>query len=180
VAEAALGVLAEQGSRGLTHRAVDSAAGLPPGSTSNHFRTRSALLEGALRAHVEMDLPPGGDPSELRNASLTRTQAVDLFVAAVDRILEPRTRDLLVARYELMLEATRRDHLRREFGTARGRFVELTEGVLLATGCESPRSHAVQLVALMDGLLVDQLIAAESALDRAGIRQAIERLLASC
>jgi DNA-binding transcriptional regulator YbjK len=172
--------LAEQGSRGLTHRAVDSAAGLPSGSTSNHFRTRSALLEGALRAHVELDLPPGGDPAELRNATLNREQAADLLAAALDRILEPRARRLLVARYELMLEASRREELRREFGTARRRFVDLAEAVLVATGCESPRPHAVQLVALMDGLLVDQLIAADSALDRDGIREAIGRQLASC
>lgn len=45
IADAALAVLAAEGSRGLTHRAVDEAAGLPSGSTSNHFRTRSALLE---------------------------------------------------------------------------------------------------------------------------------------
>ncbi|HLL33473.1 MAG TPA: TetR/AcrR family transcriptional regulator, partial [Streptomyces sp.] len=44
VADTALALLAERGMRGLTHRAVDEAAGLPQGSTSNVARTRQALL----------------------------------------------------------------------------------------------------------------------------------------
>ncbi|CAM5689071.1 Kynurenine 3-monooxygenase [Streptomyces badius] len=36
--------MAAAGLRGLTHRAVDTAAGLPVGSTSYYFRTRSALI----------------------------------------------------------------------------------------------------------------------------------------
>ncbi|HEX5919668.1 MAG TPA: TetR family transcriptional regulator, partial [Nocardioides sp.] len=37
--DAALELVGTQGMRGLTHRAVDAAAGLPAGSTSNYFRT---------------------------------------------------------------------------------------------------------------------------------------------
>ena len=32
----------------LTHRQVDARAGLPIGSTSNYFRTKAALLKGAI------------------------------------------------------------------------------------------------------------------------------------
>ena len=41
---AATTVLAQQGNRGLTHRAVDREAGLSEGSSSAYFRTRDALL----------------------------------------------------------------------------------------------------------------------------------------
>src|SRR6478735_4727589 len=34
--------------RALTHRAVDGAADVPPGTTSYHFRTRRELLRGVL------------------------------------------------------------------------------------------------------------------------------------
>src|ERR1700720_3900557 len=44
IADAAITLLVERGMRGLTHRAVDEAAGLPQGSTSNLARTRAALL----------------------------------------------------------------------------------------------------------------------------------------
>src|ERR1700742_1194044 len=47
VADAAIAVLAESGAGGLTHRAVDVAAQLPDGTTSNYFRTRVALLRAA-------------------------------------------------------------------------------------------------------------------------------------
>lgn len=55
VAEAAITLLAERGMRGLTHRAVDELAGLPPGSTSNLARTRAALLELTLLRLTELE-----------------------------------------------------------------------------------------------------------------------------
>ena len=110
IADTALDLLAERGMRGLTHRAVDEAAGLPQGSTSNHARTRLALLEAAVRrlaereaqvlAMHEMPDPRGG-----------RDALVEALSLAVHRSLT-RHRELLVARYELALEATRRPELR--------------------------------------------------------------------
>ncbi|GIH13996.1 TetR/AcrR family transcriptional regulator [Rugosimonospora africana] len=55
IAEAAVSVIAEAGIRGLTHRAVDEAAGLPAGSTSYYFRTRAALLEAVVAHLVAVD-----------------------------------------------------------------------------------------------------------------------------
>ena len=56
ILDGALAVLAEQGMRGLTHRAVDAAAGLPPGSTSYYFRSRAALVAGCVQRLLERDL----------------------------------------------------------------------------------------------------------------------------
>lgn len=55
IGDTAIAVLAAEGARGLTHRAVDRAAGLPPGSTSNHARTREALLTCALTRITELE-----------------------------------------------------------------------------------------------------------------------------
>jgi AcrR family transcriptional regulator len=55
IGDAAIAVLAEHGARGLTHRAVDQAAGLPPGTTSNYARTRAALLTLTLTRIDELD-----------------------------------------------------------------------------------------------------------------------------
>ena len=49
--EAALHVVADEGLRGLTHRAVDRRAELPEGSCSAYFRTRRAL-QTALTEYV--------------------------------------------------------------------------------------------------------------------------------
>src|SRR5690606_3757177 len=45
--DAAIEVLASEGSRGLTHRAVDQRAGLPTGTTANYYRSRESLLTAA-------------------------------------------------------------------------------------------------------------------------------------
>ncbi|OCB26393.1 TetR family transcriptional regulator [Mycobacterium malmoense] len=53
--DAAIEVLAEHGSRGLSHERVDRAAGVPVGSTSYYYRTRSALLQGVAARVAEID-----------------------------------------------------------------------------------------------------------------------------
>jgi hypothetical protein len=59
VGDAAIAVLADQGARGLTHRAVDAAGRLPPGTTSNYARTRAALLSITLRRIAQLDAIEG-------------------------------------------------------------------------------------------------------------------------
>lgn len=48
VIAAAIEVAGTMGIGGLTYRSVDAAANVPSGTTSNHFRTRDALLLGAI------------------------------------------------------------------------------------------------------------------------------------
>ncbi|MGW3465775.1 TetR family transcriptional regulator, partial [Streptomyces olivaceoviridis] len=55
LADTAITVLADSGMRGLTHRAVDRAAQLPPGTTSAYYRTRQALLTALVRRLVVLD-----------------------------------------------------------------------------------------------------------------------------
>ena len=43
LADAGIRILAREGARGLTHRAVDAEAGVPTGTASNYFRTREAI-----------------------------------------------------------------------------------------------------------------------------------------
>jgi AcrR family transcriptional regulator len=54
--DAAIQVLAEHGSRGLTHGQVDRYAGLPEGTTSYYYRTRTALLRGVGKRVAEIDV----------------------------------------------------------------------------------------------------------------------------
>lgn len=50
--DAAIAVVVERGLKGLTHRAVDAAAEVPAGTTSNYFRTRKALID-AVAERIE-------------------------------------------------------------------------------------------------------------------------------
>ncbi|MCG8970457.1 TetR/AcrR family transcriptional regulator [Streptomyces sp. CL12-4] len=52
--DAAIDVLAQSGSRGLTHRAVDAAADVPLGTTKNYFPTRGALLRASTERIIEL------------------------------------------------------------------------------------------------------------------------------
>lgn len=54
--DAAIRVLAEHGSRGLTHGRVDRVAGVPEGTTSYYYRTRAALLRGVGKRVAEIDV----------------------------------------------------------------------------------------------------------------------------
>ncbi|WP_030544712.1 TetR/AcrR family transcriptional regulator [Streptomyces albus] len=178
VADAAIGLLAERGLRGLTHRAVDEAAGLPQGSTSNLARTRAALLELTVQRLAEREravLVPG-DGTLSPSGGLEGL--ADTLAAALDGYLSGHRR-LLVARYELALEATRRPELRAVYD-ARGRvFREMAEGMLAAAGSRAPRRHALSLVAWCDGILFSCTAGSfhTTRPDREELRESIRELL---
>lgn len=55
--DAAIEVLAREGSRGLTLRAVDAEAGVPTGTASNYFANRAQLLVQILHRTRERLTP---------------------------------------------------------------------------------------------------------------------------
>ncbi|MEU6486672.1 TetR family transcriptional regulator [Streptomyces sp. NPDC046887] len=151
IADTALALLVERGMRGLTHRAVDEAAGLPQGSTSNHARTRQALLEAAVRRLADrearmlaLEEMPGPDGS--------LDALTDGLALALHRYLT-RHRDLLVARYELGMEATRRPALRDYYDRMGQRFREPLTALLRGAGSSDPERHTLSLAAWCEGLL---------------------------
>ncbi|MER6841411.1 TetR/AcrR family transcriptional regulator [Streptomyces platensis] len=171
IADAALTLLAERGMRGLTHRAVDEQAGLPQGSTSNVARTRAALLEVAVRRLAEREAAvltarersaagragasAGADPgsgsedAETEDSGAAVAEALSL---ALHRYLS-RHRELLLARYELALEATRRPELRVVYDRAGRAFREPMAAMLTAAGSADPERHAMSMMAWCDGIL---------------------------
>ncbi len=104
VCDAALHILGSEGPRSLTHRAVDREAGLPLGTTSNYFPTRSALFAGMTRRLFEALAP---DPARLEQlATLPAHDAGPEYIAyIVERLLAQP--NLGRAWLELRLEAHR-------------------------------------------------------------------------
>ncbi|PBC65330.1 TetR family transcriptional regulator [Streptomyces sp. Tue6028] len=151
IADTALGLLAERGMRGLTHRAVDEAAGLPQGSTSNQARTRLALLEAAVRRLAEREAQVL-TPDEMPDPRGGPDALADGLALALHRYLT-RHRHLLVARYELALEATRRPELREFFDAAGRRFRDPLTALVTAAGSSAPDRHVLSLVAWCDGMM---------------------------
>ncbi|MEU6744362.1 TetR/AcrR family transcriptional regulator [Streptosporangium sandarakinum] len=171
VAEAAITLLAERGMRGLTHRAVDEEAGLPPGSTSNLARTRSALLELALERLAEIEgaiFEPllgavehtaTGTESEGSAGPVTPETLAEMAARALWAQLTVDRRRT-VARYELALEATRRPELRRIYDETGQRFRTLAVAVLTAAGSPDPVRHGRQVVAYCEGVIFDAIAGA--------------------
>ncbi|MFF5310598.1 TetR/AcrR family transcriptional regulator [Streptomyces massasporeus] len=151
VADTALALLAERGMRGLTHRAVDEAAALPQGSTSNLARTRQALLELAVRRLADREARVLA-LHEMPDPAAGTGSLVDALALAAHRALT-NNRALTLARYELALEATRRPELRAFFDATGARFRDQLTVLVTGMGSTEPARHTLSLIAWADGLM---------------------------
>ncbi|MGW0363110.1 TetR/AcrR family transcriptional regulator [Streptomyces sp. NPDC002990] len=193
IADTAIGLVAEAGLRGLTHRAVDTAARLPAGSTSYYFRTRTALIGACYQRLAELDLADvdgaggagdgggGGGGGGLGSAvPADRDAAAAALAALLHRWLTTgRARQL--ARFELSLEAARNPELEPQFHQAGLGARDRAATILRALGSERPQEAAELMVAWADGLLYDRLAGAlarsRPAPDPAELASVVRRML---
>lgn len=161
IADAAISTVASAGLRGLTHRAVDTAAGLPAGSTSYYFRTRSALISACYLRLAALSVADV-DRWQAEHGAPDPDSAAEALAALLHHWLTA-ARDRQLARFELSLEATRRPELRADLETA-GLAARARATTLLASlGAPRPEQAAELLVAWTDGLLYDRLASAPAA-----------------
>jgi DNA-binding transcriptional regulator YbjK len=102
--DAAILVLAEHGSRGLTHKQVDETAGVPDGTTSYYYRTRAALLRGVGERMSQIDI------DNLRSVTDEATKSDSPFGRLAQLVMmQAEGRGLMLnrARHELALAAAR-------------------------------------------------------------------------
>lgn len=157
ILDAATAVVVEQGLRGLTHRAVDRAAGLPQGSTSAYLRTRRAL-QLALTEHVAGQV--GQDVDELLEQIADCTpedpRTVELVLAMFARWLDERA--LVLAKVELTMEAARDPELATLLGRERTRIVGVVAEILAGHGQDQAHDRAEAMMASFDGILLSALL----------------------
>jgi DNA-binding transcriptional regulator YbjK len=108
--DAAIEVLAREGARGLTFRAVDAEAGVPVGTASNYFAKRDDLFTQAGGRIYERLQPDASTMAGVFEGPRDVAKVIGLMRDAVGRISDFRTGYL--ALLELRLEATRRPELR--------------------------------------------------------------------
>lgn len=153
--DAAIEVLAGQGARGLTFRAVDAQAGVPPGTASNYFPNRDELLTQA-GGRIYQRLTP--DPATLagsRTGPRDRQRVEELVTAVTERIQAYRTGWL--ALLELRLEATRRPALRAVLTATVRADLEATIAYHLDTDLPGDTTTAVLLYLAVNWLVVESL-----------------------
>jgi DNA-binding transcriptional regulator YbjK len=169
--DAALTVVADKGMKGLTHRAVDAAAQLPEGTTSNYYRNRAALVEAVLDRLEQLDLAllqdqgPSGPPQNIEELA---GQLAALMLA-----LAGQHAGLSRARLALSLdkpESVTAGHFRLVGGMER---------TLTGLGVVDARARARDLADYGDGVLLHLLtVRRDEQPDAAAIAAAVRRLLA--
>ncbi|WP_406141239.1 TetR/AcrR family transcriptional regulator [Streptomyces sp. NBC_01089] len=158
LADAAIGVLADEGMRGLTHRAVERAAGLPPGTTSAYFRSRKALLTALVRRLVALDqaeLQAAGETAPVPRDAGELAGAIAVF--AEGRLGgEGRRRSL--ARYACAVEGVRHPELREILVPRENAARDAVRAFLAARGVADAEGRTLTLLACVDGLIFDRLV----------------------
>ena len=149
---AAIELLGTEGLRAMTHARVDDRAGLPKGSTSNHFRTRAALLGGVVEWMVHQETPA------VDTALRPRTAAE--FVDELCRLFEFMTgpnRTMTAARLVLWLEAGHDATLRQALLRGRAAMADRVVPALARLGARDPQVAADALAACIEGLFMDRI-----------------------
>lgn len=159
IADAALDLLATAGARGLTHRAVDALAGLPPGSTSTCCRSRLDLVALALNRHAARNLADlQADAERLASAPPSLERFIDTLAERLDDWMSPAKRPRVVAQIEIFLIASREPSLQEIVEGLHQRFVDAATAALARLGIDQAEDVATGLIATVDGILLGQVV----------------------
>lgn len=150
--DAAIELLGTQGLKALTHRRIDERAHLPPGSTSNYFRTRDALLAGVADAIVEGEMAGAHAAFAPRSAE----EFLDALVALFDHVTRDQ-RTVTTARLVLFMEASHDPALREALWRGRALIATALETALHGLGARDPHTAAGAIMACSEGLILHRI-----------------------
>ncbi|MFF2632588.1 TetR/AcrR family transcriptional regulator [Microbacterium sp. NPDC058021] len=168
--QAAVELVGGEGIRALTHGRVDAAAALPPGSTSNHFRTRTALVTGVIEWIAA---------EERTDAGMPRIDTRDDLIAGLTRMIDVQSGPQALrtrARYALFLEADAQTA--QPLLEQRTAFESWVRGILHDLGGPSAGEQTGFLMATADGLLLHRMTVDPDAPVEAVIARAVDAALA--
>lgn len=145
-------LIADGGLGAVTHRSVESAAGVPHGSVTYYFGSR----DGLVFALVDRMLAE----CEEQVAEIARRQTAGSDLDSVARGIAAwmdGNREMHLARLELELAAARDPRLRERMTEAAKVFWRMCEPIAAAAGSEDPERDGRGMAAMVDGLLLDRL-----------------------
>ncbi|GAA5163522.1 MULTISPECIES: TetR/AcrR family transcriptional regulator [Amycolatopsis] len=157
---AAAELLAEGGFDAIRHRAVAERAGLPLASTTYYFDSLEDLITAAVEHRGRAELARGWE--QLAHLS-AEPRSVDALVELVlDQLLgEDRAFEAVLLRYEGLITTGRRPYLRPLTRAMQGELYELLTEIFARSGMPIDLPRLKQLVALVDGAVVNALIEAD-------------------
>lgn len=179
LADAAIALLAGQGAHGLTHRAVETLAGVPAGTATNYFRKREALLVAAAERISELHmaemaaaaLPDDGPPRPTGMDELVDMLTGSLWTAATT------LRDRYAAAFELQLEARRRPALAAALAGLENTAFAGTAEMHGELRTALPETAIRTLIALYAGTLFTLVAHPAETLDRGAVRTLAEAMV---
>lgn len=178
IADAALHLIGSEGARGLTHRGVDSAAGLPEGSTSYYCRRRADLLALALQRHADLDRRAlSALDMQLSKEGAPLAELAKGLSFQLTRWMNAQSREQLAARFELFLACSREPLLKGAVEAQREQFLSVLAARLKARAVARPRGVATALIALIEGLLLERVRLGRAALGARELRELMMALL---
>ena len=161
--DAAITVLGERGIRALTHRAVDTQAGLPAGSASNHFRSRDALLDAVVERFAARERELWEDLAKSMYPTTPRELARLLVAAA--RTATGSQRTLTLARYAILVEAGIHPAVRAQLLATGARVNTWFMTWLRVAGSADPERDAPIIMNHWTGLVLHDLAVPDPAFD---------------
>ncbi|MCV7229389.1 TetR/AcrR family transcriptional regulator [Mycolicibacterium komossense] len=142
--DATIRVVAAQGVRGLTYRAVATEAGVTHGTVQHHFANLDELLEAALEKCIQVSLAGSSQPPE--------SGRIDDYVATLGESVRS-TLDEQVFQFELVLESRRRPELRPHIDRYYENYRAVTQASLQRMGLPHD-IHTVDIIfSALDGLV---------------------------
>ncbi|TWP44905.1 TetR/AcrR family transcriptional regulator [Lentzea tibetensis] len=153
--DAAVEVLAREGARGLTYRAVDTEAGVPAGTASNYFPNRDDLLH-QISVKIHERLMPSEESIEESLALPRDKRLVERFMHDIVARADA-DRASYLAMMELRLEATRRPSLRTALTKTISDNLDFNIGFHVEAGLPGDRTTVVLLYLAMSQLIVERL-----------------------
>ncbi|MCA1282838.1 TetR/AcrR family transcriptional regulator [Saccharopolyspora sp. 7B] len=175
---AAAELLAEGGLEAVRHRAVAERAGLPLASTTYYFTSLDDLVAAAVAHEGRAELAAGrarldGLADELRTTEDVVELVLDLLLGTGSRIggTEP-----VLLRYERLVGSPRRPYLAPLMRELTGELKDLLGEILARSGRPVDREQLDELIALVDGTVVNALIESDPEPRRAARRTLRRRL----
>ncbi|MEV6234583.1 TetR/AcrR family transcriptional regulator [Saccharopolyspora shandongensis] len=156
LADAAIEVLARDGGRGLTHRAIDREAEVPEGTTKNYYPTRSAVFLAVARYLAAEHTEALRSLRSQVPADVTGEDIAALYAAMLRR-MSTSARSQFLALFELHLEAVRNPEVREALGDITEANVDTAVQLQTAVGRRMSRRGAGLLDAGMLGVALSML-----------------------
>jgi DNA-binding transcriptional regulator YbjK len=158
-------LLVEGGFDAIRHRAVAERAGLPLASTTYYFDSLDELVTAAVEHHGRAEIRTGRQRlEELATRNRGAQAQVDLVL---DMLLGPVREDreadaeAVLLRYERLVATGRRPYLRPLMRTLTVEFNALLSEIFARSGTPMDDTELERLIALVDGSVVNALIAVD-------------------